>query len=1051
MGYRKFSEHNLLFVQLIIVFVLVCATSTVVYSQQIMILTDKGEDYYGSEKIPLISGQVTHPTAQELTLRTYRDYITFQEDVYTAKMHHDGSFAFLNIDIKEPTVGLLSYNGERVEVYLEPDNQMFMTFDGRQFVPSLAFSGMGSTHNNYLKKALQQFYKYTTESLNFEMSQRSATEYKDYMDGLRAEKQVFFEKEIQKYSDDFTKEFKAFAQADLDYWWAYHLMRYRVEYPAAKGLSAPMTLPVGYYDFLDEIAISNDAALLNKYYIHFLDAFFSFVKENPVELREREDFDNYRKVKAGAYGLIAGPFNYPLSIPVEEGLTVKLLHVNDLADWQVLNFRDSIKMWIPATSLEHYDIEKEELGIVSTRTVEHIRSRVELYGVVQFDSLEVREDPYNKSFFTQLKEGDKVDLAYNRTKERVNYKYRNTNYSDYFIKIKLANGKEGWVLQGAINKKERIVEVLEREEVPVSIAPQVYNNAKKYLSGDVLSYTLAKDIYLRAGVTSAQQLRKEITDLLNISTSENYNTIAKSAYDHAVNGNVARPKAVALTQLKSDVNLVNLEFAEAFAEYLPLVEEKSTSSKRIITKKSARPKINPEDYAEIDLPKQIKEGQNVKITGAFPLRIRTKLQLVVYLDPIIYQEATYWLKPNASGEFNVDFELTEPVTGELRFGETNIPVYLEPGDSLHLQFEPQRIAQTLQYSGQGAANNNYLLECQTRIRNIQKEVNTKVRYAGHAEYRKFMETAREERMMFLKRHRYQKDFSESFRAFAQADVDYWYGFYLLNYAWEHPLYNDQPSPMLLPTDYYDFIKEIGLNRNGVLINKYYAFYLEQYLAYQLEQSENQGLTELAIAKQLLKEEPLYYYQTKLLAASCRRGQAREAGWVIKDFVKSCPYQNYNQVLSDTYHGSRGLLEGAKAPNFTLMTAGGEKVQLSDYAGKVVFIDFWATWCAPCLRYMRNTQRMAKQFATDDVVFLYISLDRDKEAWERHIKDKNLHGTHLTAGNGSGYQSHIAKLYRVNKLPTYVLIDRDGKVAINPDNMPSTGELQGAISRLLTEN
>ncbi|MFK7933897.1 MAG: TlpA family protein disulfide reductase [Saprospiraceae bacterium] len=1013
-----------------------------------MILTDKGEDYYGSESIPLISGQVASPTATELTLRTYRDYITFQEDVYTAKLHRDGSFSFLNVKIERPTVGLLTYNGERVEIYLEPDNQLFVTFDGRQFLPTLAFSGTGSAHNNYLTKSLQQFYKNSTESLNYEMTQRGATDFRDYLDGLRAEKLAFYQQEVAQYADDYSSNFQAFAQSDIDYWWAYHLMRYRHEYPAAQGIPAPMTLPTPYYNFLDSIQISNDDALLNKYYIHFLDAFFNFVKENPTELCERENLDHLRKVKNNTYGLIAGPFNYPVIVPIQEGVKVQVT-ANPAAEWQPTLYQDSLHVWLAKTDLKPYDVEQEEINVVNTRTVEHIRSRVELYGVVRFEQLEVRKDPYQKPFFVKLNEGDKVDLAYNRTKERISYKLAETTYSDYFIKIRLADGQEGWVLQGAIDTKERIEEVRETEEIAVSIAPKTYNNARKYLDQEVLNYVLAKDIYQRAGETSTTQLRKEIEDLLTLSNSERYNIIAKSAYDRAVNGTHARPKTVALKQMDSDVNVASLAFSESFAEYLPEVKEQP--SRMNLVKKANRPVFNPSEYAEIELPKTNNQAQLVNIKGEIPVRSRTKLELIIYLDPIVYQEANYLLKPNKEGIFAAQFELTEPVTGELRYGEQILPVYLEPGDELSLSFDPQQFEQTLKFSGQGAANNNYLKENRVALRKIQKDVNTNVRYVSPTAYRQFMDKARGQRNDFFTNHAAQEAFSKSFRAFAQADIDYWYGFYLLNYAWEHPLYNDQPAPMTMPADYYDFTQQLPLNKNGILTNKYYTFYVDQYLAYELEQADNQGVGDLEIAKKLLKEEPLFYYQTKLLVASCRRGQSREAGWVIQDFVKNCPYSTFNQVLSDTYHRSRGLLEGTNAPDFTLADADGNSVGLSDYKGKVVFIDFWATWCAPCLRYMRNTQRMTQQFADDDVVFLYISLDRNKEVWERHIAAKKLHGTHLTAGNGSGYQSHIAQLYRVKQLPTYVLIDRDGKVAISPENMPNTAELTGAISRLLTQN
>lgn len=1019
-------------------------------AQQIMFLTDKDSNHYTTGQIPLISGQISNPTSSELTLRIYQEYITFKEDVYRAKLHHDGSFAFINVKIKEPTVALLTYNGERVEVYLEPDNQLFTTFDGRNFVPTLAFSGEGSDQNIYLKNALQKFYQYDTKFINHEIRQRGAMEFLSFMNNLKDEKLAFLQEYIEANGEEYSTDFISFANADITYWWAYHLMRYRVEFPASKGISTPSVLPVEYYSFLKQIEISNDEALVNKYYIHFVDAFFAFVKEDPVELQELEGNHTNHITESDCQAILPGPFSFPLIMPIKAGTKIKVAHDSVRTDWQAAITTNKLPLWLPTQTLKLDAPEKKMSSQLATRTVERIRTREELYGEVRFDSLQVRLDPYKKAYITLLKIGDKVDFAYNCTKERISYQQGATTYSDYFCKIKLADGQEGWISRGAVKTKERIVETAEVVEIPVSIAPVVYNNAKKYLSGDALNYTLAKDIYLRASTSTPKQLRKEISDFLEISDSETYNTIAKSAYDHAITGNAPRPKTVALKQLEAGVNLSSLHLEEAYASYLPAHDNISTRT--IIKKSVQQPKINPAEYAELNWRlNNNKQAIPTSFSGQLPIKVRKKLELVIYQDPVIFQEAIYLLTPDKEGQFSATFSLTEAVTGELRYGDERLSLFLEPGDNLQVEFTNEIFPKNVQFLGKGSAANTYLKESKIVFQKHQQEMTNKVRYANHTDYQSFMQQARAERQAFMENFSLQKDFSKRFRTFAQADIDYWFGFYSLNYAWEHPLYHDQPAPAKLPIEYYDFTKDLPLNVAGALPNKYYTFYLDQYLALQLDSAKYQGLNEFTAAQQWLEGETFYYYQAKTLVGSCRRGQAKEAGWVIKDFIKDCPYPTYNEVLRNAYHSSKGLLEGTKAPDFALTNIDGETVKLSDYAGKVVFIDFWATWCAPCLRYMRNTQRIKEQFANENVVFLYISLDKDKAVWEDHVRLKNLKGVHLNTGNGSGYESQIAKLYQVKKLPTYVLIDQDGKVAISPDNMPSTGELQGAISRLLTQN
>lgn len=139
--------------------------------------------------------------------------------------------------------------------------------------------------------------------------------------------------------------------------------------------------------------------------------------------------------------------------------------------------------------------------------------------------------------------------------------------------------------------------------------------------------------------------------------------------------------------------------------------------------------------------------------------------------------------------------------------------------------------------------------------------------------------------------------------------------------------------------------------------------------------------------------------------------------------------------------------GKPAPEVESITLEGKKVKLSDYKGKVVLLDIWATWCPPCRAMIPHERELVKKMAKKPFVLVSVSADDEKDALVKFLEKEPMPWTHWW---DSGAESPVLKKYRVRAFPTLYLIDHTGEIKQKWVGKPEGDALDKAIEEVVKE-
>ncbi len=375
-----------------------------------------------------------------------------------------------------------------------------------------------------------------------------------------------------------------------------------------------------------------------------------------------------------------------------------------------------------------------------------------------------------------------------------------------------------------------------------------------------------------------------------------------------------------------------------------------------------------------------------------------------------------------------------------------IYIYLEPGDSLHFEVDANNLEESLRFTGSQPNNSIFINVEEFNFNDYKSKYLNNYYYKTYLQanaYKRITESLKEDKINFLKEYSEKQSLSKSliFRYLNAYETDAISE--MIGYPDGHAGFNDGKYPVL-PQDYFDFLEEVKPTQNIAEHGIGQYFFLNTYLRqkYSLENPDDNELDGFySYVKDQLPGEQAFEF----LAYALGRDFIKP---LYDEFGEGCPYPEMAARVKEKYSYLEGMLAGNPAPEFTLESIDGESVSLNDFIGKNIYIDFWATWCKPCVKEFPDLKRIQEKYQDQNIVFISISIDKieDKEKWKAFVADEQLGGIQLHADQES--KDKLSKALNIRSIPRFVLIDTEGKIVDADAARPSNSKLLKDLEALV---
>jgi len=444
----------------------------------------------------------------------------------------------------------------------------------------------------------------------------------------------------------------------------------------------------------------------------------------------------------------------------------------------------------------------------------------------------------------------------------------------------------------------------------------------------------------------------------------------------------------------------------------------------------------------VDLPKTATIVGTITNSASDNFTIRPQSVIRVLPDTIHFA---------ADGKFSKTLDIAASGYYSIRLGQKGFTIYLKPGDSLVIAFDDSKKTDAVQFEGVGAAENTYLAK--KSLFDSENEIEAEQLFAlDESTFVAALDSVSLVEEKFVSEY-FEKntELEKNFVTLEKSRGLYKKAQQRLTYPSYHS-YLTKDKYFKVSKNFYEFKTMLNLNDKNLLALTDYRTTLSTIVenkydeAFKKDSTIENKMSQIkfdAIDKDFTDTEVKNFLYYNVINEQLSYYSADSVDHLITRFTQTCTDSLYEANITELYTKWQTLASGNAAPIFTYNDITGKSVSLSDFKGKYVYIDVWATWCGPCRQEIPFLTTIEKEYAKKNIVFVKVSVDTDKMAWETMVKEQKLTGTQLYAG---GWDTPIANDYVIKSIPRFILIDKEGKI-IDATAVRPSGNLREVLNAL----
>ncbi|WP_127845677.1 TlpA family protein disulfide reductase [Psychroflexus aestuariivivens] len=378
----------------------------------------------------------------------------------------------------------------------------------------------------------------------------------------------------------------------------------------------------------------------------------------------------------------------------------------------------------------------------------------------------------------------------------------------------------------------------------------------------------------------------------------------------------------------------------------------------------------------------------------------------------------------------------------LKYGRNTSLIYLYPKDKLDITFDAKDYKSTLTFNGKGATRNNYLVNKDKLESELTKDLEAFYK-VNEEDFLKNIQEIKKVHLSALSEYEVEKIFKTA----EKKSLEYNRLLSIQNYESNYKFYLGEE--ITVSKDFTNPIKSLDLkNKEDYKKQPYYRYLVNSVWSERIDEAKDVGGM-LNVLRNIKSQDLLV---SLVNGAYSKISSNKERAKDYLDLIKQVTtHELFIERAEKKYQETvrfESLKKGNISPEFSYENVNGEIISLKDLKGKYVYIDVWATWCAPCLKQIPYLKKLEHTYKDNNIVFVSISVDKKevKKTWKQTIKDKKLTGIQLFADKS--FDSDFMNAYAVNSIPRFILIDPKGKI-INPEApRPSFEKTKTLLDQLL---